>query len=245
MTPQPQPQRRPPAGRHARGDVRRGRARSPAARAAAADDARLLLAVQALLPALRLRFGFFGLGYAAIGPLAAAYAEVLPLPRGARLILLPAAVAALVLAFRNPRWGRRALVGWVAGIIATGVYDVLRLSLVVAGLWGDPIPGIGRLMLANPDAGFYWGYLWRFLGNGGGMGLAFAMLPWRGVRSGMAYGTLICLGLFAVLAFTPTAQAHFFPLTPVTGAGAMAGHWVYGAVLGWLTSYWLPPAPPA
>jgi hypothetical protein len=37
------------------------------------------------------------------------------------------------------------------------------------------------------------------------------------------------------------AQIHFFPLTPLTAVGAMAGHWVYGAVLGWLTWWWLPP----
>jgi hypothetical protein len=73
------------------------------------------------------------------------------------------------------------------------------------------------------------------------MGLAFAMLPWRGVRLGVAYGSAICLGLFGLLYFWPVSQQHFFPLTPLTATGAMAGHWVYGAVLGWLTSRWLPP----
>jgi hypothetical protein len=34
---------------------------------------------------------------------------------------------------------------------------------------------------------------------------------------------------------------HFFALTPPTAAGGMAGHWIYGAVLGWLTARWLPP----
>jgi len=51
--------------------------------------------------------------------------------------------------------------------------------------------------------------------------------------------------LFAVLAIWPVAQTHFFPLTPVVAAGAMAGHWVYGSVLGWLTRRWLPPVHPA
>jgi len=228
--------------RPAGGGRQRGAApRSATARRAAAEDARLLLALQALLPALTLRMLFLAMGYAAIGPLAAAYAEILPLPSGARLILLPATVFAIGLGLRQPMWGRRALIGWVAGIIATGIYDILRISLVLAGLWGDPIPSIGRLMLSDPDAGAYWGYLWRFLGNGGGMGMAFAMLPWRGVRSGMLYGSLICSGLYAVLLFTPSAQEHFFPLTPVTAAGAMAGHLVYGAVLGGLTARWLPP----
>jgi hypothetical protein len=126
-------------------------------------------------------------------------------------------------------------------MIATGIYDLLRLGLVWAGLWGDPIPGIGRMALADPDANPFWGYLWRFVGNGGGMGLAFAMLPWRGVRLGVAFGSAICLGLLGLLAAWPQAQLHFFPLTPVTATGAMAGHWVYGAVLGALTVRWLPP----
>jgi hypothetical protein len=73
------------------------------------------------------------------------------------------------------------------------------------------------------------------------MGMAFAMLPWRGVRSGILYGTAIVSGLVALLAVWPVAQVHFFPLTPSTAAGGVAGHWVYGAVLGWLTARWLPP----
>jgi hypothetical protein len=67
------------------------------------------------------------------------------------------------------------------------------------------------------------------------------MLPWRGVKLGIAYGTAVCLGLVAILYFFPVAQLHFFALTPPTAAGGMAGHWVYGAVLGWLTARWLPP----
>jgi hypothetical protein len=73
------------------------------------------------------------------------------------------------------------------------------------------------------------------------MGIAFAMLPWRGVKLGIAYGTAVCLGLVAILYFFPVAQLHFFALTPPTAAGGMAGHWIYGAVLGWLTARWLPP----
>ncbi|MFL6252191.1 MAG: hypothetical protein ACJ75N_17035, partial [Actinomycetes bacterium] len=142
---------------------------------------------------------------------------------------------------RYPAWGKRALLGLVAGMIATGIYDVLRIGLMFAGLWADPIPTIGKLALDDSNAWWMWGYVWRFVGNGGGMGLAFAMLPWRSVRLGIAYGSAICLGLLGLLYFWPVSQQHFFPLTPLTATGAMAGHWVYGAVLGWLTTRWLPP----
>jgi Winged helix-turn helix len=216
---------------------------SRTARHAAAEDAKLLAALRLLFsnPSLYPRLLYLPVGFVAITALAFAYAEALPLPYGMQYVVLPAAGAIVLISLRHPGWGRRALLGWVAGVIATGVYDLLRLGLVWAGLWDDPIPGIGRLALSDPDASYLWGYLWRFAGNGGGMGMAFAMLPWRGVRSGIIYGTGIVSGLVVLLAVWPIAQVHFFPLTPATAAGGVAGHWVYGAVLGWLTARWLPP----
>jgi hypothetical protein len=232
-------------GRYQRGKhERQGWARdvTSTGRIAALEDARLLLLPRrGRLPALFPRLIFVALGYAAITSLAAAYAEAVPLPITASLVVFPAVATVVLTGMRNPVWGRRALVGWLSGILATIIYDVLRLALVKVGLWGDPIPTIGRLALNDPHANFVWGYVWRFLGNGGGMGMAFAMLPWRGIRWGVIYGTMICSGLFALLFFVPVAQTHFFPLTPLTSVGAMAGHWVYGAVLGRLTSWWLPP----
>ena len=216
---------------------------SRTARRAAAEDAKLLAALRVLFsnPSLFPRVFFLAAGFAAITSLGVALAGMVPLPDGLRYAVVPAVVVMVALGLRYPAWGKRALIGLVAGMIATGVYDILRIGLVFAGLWGDPIPSIGRLALADPDAHPAWGYVWRFAGNGGGMGLAFAMLPWRGVRLGIAYGTAICLGLVGLLYFWPVAQEHFFALTPPTAAGGMAGHWVYGAVLGWLTARWLPP----
>jgi hypothetical protein len=216
---------------------------SRTARHAAAEDAKLLAALRLLLsnPSFYPRILYLPVGFVAITALAFAYAEALPLPYGMRYAVLPAAGLIVLVSLRHPTWGRRALLGWVAGVLATGVYDLLRLGLVYAGLWDDPIPGIGRLALSDPNASYLWGYVWRFAGNGGGMGMAYAMLPWRGVRSGILYGTAIVSGLVVLLAVWPIAQAHFFPLTPATAAGGVAGHWVYGAVLGWLTARWLPP----
>jgi hypothetical protein len=231
--PRPQPQAPPPPSKRL----------SRTARHAAAEDAKLLAALRLLFsnPSFYPRVLYLGLGFAAITALAFAYAEALPLPYGMRFAVLPAAGVLLLLSMRYPSWGRRALLGWVAGVIATGIYDLLRLGLVEAGLWGDPIPGIGRLALSDPNASYLWGYVWRFAGNGGGMGIAYAMLPWRGVRSGIIYGTAIVSGLVVLLAVWPIAQVHFFALTPATAAGGVAGHWIYGAVLGWLTARWLPP----
>src|SRR6266508_3502083 len=133
---------------------------TPAARVAAVEDARLLAFLHDLIrrlkavPSLYPRVVFLIVGYAAVTSLAAAYAEAIPLLITASLIVIPAAGVIFNLGMRYPDWGRRALVGWLAGMVATIVYDVLRLSLVKAGIWGDPIPGIGRLVFADPHANF-------------------------------------------------------------------------------------------
>jgi hypothetical protein len=233
----------PPLGREADAAVAPARPLSRTARRAAAEDAKLLAAIRVLLsnPSLFPRLLYLAFGFAAITSLGVALAGAVPLPYGFRYAVIPAFTIMFLLGLRYPAWGKRALIGLVAGMIATGIYDILRLGLMLAGLWGDPIPSIGQLALNDPNAEWYWGYVWRFVGNGGGMGLAFAMLPWRGVKLGIAYGSAICMGLVVLLYFWPVSQEHFFALTPATAAGGMAGHWVYGAVLGWLTARWLPP----
>jgi hypothetical protein len=220
-----------------------GRPLSRTARRAAAEDAKLLAAIRVLLsnPSLFPRVFYLAFGFAAITSLGVALTGAVPLPYGFHYAVIPAYTVMALIGLRYPAWGKRALLGLLAGMIATGIYDILRIGLMFAGLWGDPIPSIGQLALNDPNTQWYWGYVWRFVGNGGGMGVAFAMLPWRGVKLGIAYGSAICLGLVGLLYFWPVSQQHFFALTPATAAGGMAGHWVYGAVLGWLTTRWLPP----
>lgn len=184
------------------------------------------------------RFVFFCIGYAPIGALCIALLDLVPLHLGAAFLVFPALAMGVWLGLREPRWGRLAFAGFMAGMIATGVYDALRLSLVWLGIWGDFIPAIGRMALRDEDAHPMWGYLWRFLGNGGGMGLAFAVLPWRGIRAGVIYGTLICSCLFATIFLSPLAAERLFTLSFMTMASALAGHWIYGGVLGWLTASW-------
>jgi len=226
-----------------RADRQPQRPLSRTARRAAAEDAKLLAAIRMLLsnPSLFPRAIYLAFGFAAITSLGVALTGAVPLPYGFHYAVIPGYTIMLLVGLRYPAWGKRALLGLLAGMIATGLYDVLRIGLMFAGLWGDPIPSIGRLATNNPDIPWYWGYVWRFLGNGGGMGVAFAMFPRRSVKLGIAFGSAICLGLVGLLYFWPVSQQHFFALTPPTAAGGMAGHWVYGAVLGYLTTRWLPP----
>ncbi|MDB5097380.1 MAG: hypothetical protein JWM80_1801 [Cyanobacteria bacterium RYN_339] len=184
------------------------------------------------------------MGYAPIGALCISLFGILPLHLGTRFLVLPAALVCMVTAIASPAWGRRALAGFLAGVVATAAYDATRLALVWAGVWPDFIPPIGRLALMDQAASPIWGYAWRFLGNGGGMGLTFAMLPWRGTRAGMLYGAFVCCCLYLTLLFAPHAQETMFRLTPLTAAAAMIGHLDYGLVLGWLLTRWLPKLAP-
>jgi hypothetical protein len=186
---------------------------------------------QALFPSQAL---LAALGFTPIGGLCLALFGILPLWFSTIFVVLPAGVLAITLGVRHPQLGKLAASGLVAGIIATAVYDAFRLSFVIIGIWSDFIPVIGQMILSDASAAPFWGYLWRYVGNGGAMGLTFALLPWRGLRAGMVYGTAICCCLLGTLILAPSAQTVLFYLTPVTATTALIGHLLYGATLGWL-----------
>ncbi len=72
----------------------------------------------------------------------------------------------LVLGILYPKIGRRAAIGFTAGILATIVYDVVRLVLVIALGLPDPIPHIGVMWGGTGLIDQWWvGYLWRFFGS--------------------------------------------------------------------------------
>jgi hypothetical protein len=184
------------------------------------------------------------LGFVPIGCLCLALFGWLPLPLGTRAIVLPAMALALGVSLYVPSLGRLALRGLLAGMLATAIYDLLRFGFVLSGAWGDFIPSIGRMALDDPAASPLWGYLWRYLGDGGAMGLTFALLPWRGVRAGLAYGAFVCGCLFATLLLAPGAQQALFHLTALTAGAALSGHLIYGGALGWCLRAWAPESLP-
>ncbi len=109
-----------------------------------------------------------------------------------------------------------------------------RGSFIALGLMHDPIPHIGVALHLHPA--WVFGYLWRYLGNGGGMAVAFFALGFRGVRSGIVYGLFVCSGLLFVLVAAPYGQEMLFPLSANTVVMAVGGHIIYGAVLGWVAA---------
>jgi hypothetical protein len=196
----------------------------------------------------RLLFAVFG--FIPIVSLAVALLGWVPLYLSANLLVVPVIPLVIGLGVAYPEWGRPALLGFLAGVVATAAYDATRLVLVWVGLWPDFIPAIGQMAMLDHAAHPAWGYLWRFVGNGGGMGLTFAMLVTgalrlgpAGKRLGMAYGAFICCCLYATLILAPQAQAQLFPLNPATVVFAMIGHLDFGLVLGYLLARWLREAP--
>ena len=149
--------------------------------------------------------------------------------------LVPAlALVAGVLAWR-PAWASTALLALGTGVVATALYDVYRGSFLALGLMQvDPIPHIGVALHLEPA--WVFGYLWRYLGNGGGMAVAFFALGFRGVRTGILYGLFVCSGLLFVLVAAPYGQEMLFPLNATTVAMAVGGHIIYGAALGWIAA---------
>lgn len=186
-----------------------------------------------------LRAWFFALGFVPISALGIAVVGWLPLSWSARCLVLPAVLLLVASGLRWPQWGRLALVGFLAGLVATGAYDATRLTLVFLGWWPEFIPAIGRMALDDHSASPLWGYAWRFLFNGGCMGVAYAMLPWRGVRSGTAFGVGVCFCLWASLLLGgEAAQRALFPLNALGATFSMIGHLDYGVVLGFLVKRW-------
>jgi hypothetical protein len=175
---------------------------------------------------------FLCYGFVPILSLSLALQDIAPLHVTAPVAVIPSTCLALLLGIRRPEWGRRALAGLLSGIVAVALYDVVRLSFVFSGTMPDPMPNIGRMAFGDPNAAWFWGYLWRFVWNGGALGIAFAMLPLRGARAGIGFGLFVCGCLFVTLSASPIAQARFLTLHARNIAIALTGHVVYGAALG-------------
>ncbi len=188
-------------------------------------------------------------GFLPIAALALALGGWVSLQVTALWVLLPVWLGMATLAAVRPPWGKVLALVLVAGMTATLFYDLARLALTHFGGLSDGIPNIGRLLLADMNAptneAFGLAYLYRYVGDGGGLALAYAMGRRYGVGSGMAYGATICLCLWGTLVVFPTAQALLFPLTAFALFMTMAGHLIFGAVLGGLLARWLPTKAPA
>ncbi len=181
------------------------------------------------------RLALIPVGFLPVTLIAAAAFGVAGLRELAYYLLVPALVVAAGVLVWRPRWASTALWALGAGVVATALYDAYRGSFLALGLMQvDPIPHIGVALHLDPA--WVFGYLWRYLGNGGGIAVAFFALGFRGVRTGILYGLFVCSGLLFVLVAAPYGQEMLFPLNVTTVVMAVGGHIIYGAVLGWIAA---------
>lgn len=159
-------------------------------------------------------------------------------------VLLPLVVlTAAMAAFAPDRFDTIVLSGFIWGLLACAAYDAFRLPTIYIGhLWSDFFGLVGG-WATNSRSNFAVGYLWRYFGDGGGIAVPFFIqaalvrlcerMTAKGVIA-VAISYAVCpvwTGLVLTDAFAPAGHA-LFPLTPVTLVLSLAGHLIYGTVLG-------------
>ncbi len=185
---------------------------------------------------------YFAIGFSPITALAIAIIGFLPLSVTALIMVVPSVVLGIGLAFMFPYYGKLAIKGLFIGLIAVLLYDCMRVPFILAGIWGDFIPKISIWLLNTSQPNWMVGYLWRYLGDGGFMGMAFTVAyctlkPRVGGRTAaLGFGIAIWLCLLATLILAPHGEAMLFKLTLTTLSLSFLGHLIYGASIGMLLS---------
>ena len=162
---------------------------------------------------------------------------ILPLQQCLVFLVMPILISFITLGIKFPTIGKTVVLGFVAGIISVFLYDLSRVPYILAG-WSDFIPKIGGWITNTNEKNALLGYTWRYIGNGGGMGIAFFILMAQLknhkhiILKGLLFGLFIFSGLIAVLFFFEQTQALMFKITPVSFTGSITGHIIYGISLG-------------
>ena len=161
------------------------------------------------------------------------------------VIVLTAVFGALV-AFAPHRTDMIVGRGLIAGMVACIVYDGARLFAVhVLGVMGDFIPVMGSFVTHEPDTAgsAAVGYVWRYIGDAGGLGVAFFIVAfalgidrWSNVRAVLAAVAFAVFptwtGLIATVALAPRGEEMMFALTPASILVTLLGHVIFGFFLG-------------
>jgi hypothetical protein len=186
---------------------------------------------------------YFVIGFSPITALAMAIFGILPLPVATLLIVLPATLLGAGLALLFPAYGKLALKGLLIGLVAVFLYDCMRVPFIITGMWGDFIPKINMWLFNTSQPNWVVGYIWRYVGDGGYMGMAFTVAyctlkPRVDARiAGVGFGLAIWLCLLGTLILAPHGQEMLFKLTLTTLSLSLLGHLIYGMALGMLIPY--------
>ena len=158
-------------------------------------------------------------------------------------VLLPLiAITAVLVTHRPDRSDRLILSGFLWGLIACACYDAFRLPTIYVAHWWDDFFGTVGGWATGSESNFFVGYLWRYVGDGGGIAVSFFALaatvgaaawPRRQVLA-LAIGYAVCpvwTGLVLTDLLAPAGR-QLFPLTSATLTLFLVGHLIYGSVLG-------------
>ncbi|MBZ5509028.1 MAG: hypothetical protein LAO78_26510 [Acidobacteriia bacterium] len=187
----------------------------------------------------RIRLIIFAIGFSPIASLSLSTFNLIPLYISGPAIVLPCLVGALILGSVVPRYAQTLVRGFTIGLIAVFLYDLTsRFPFILTGLWPDFIPKVGSYLLRQQHVHWLVGYLWRYIGNGGGMGIAFyAVYPLikkhaKPLKAGVLYGLIIFCCLLATVYLSPSGRTYLFNPTALTACLGLLGHIVYGFILG-------------
>ncbi len=162
------------------------------------------------------------------------------------VVIALAAVLGAIITFAPHRMDMMVGRGLIAGMVACIVYDGARLFAVhVLGLMGDFIPVMGSWVTGEPDTAgsAAVGYVWRYIGDGGGLGVAFFVVAfalgidrWSNVQAVLAAVAFAVFptwaGLMATVTLAPQGKQMMFPLNTATVSITLIGHLIFGFVLG-------------
>lgn len=163
-------------------------------------------------------------------------------------LIVPAVIVVVGLAMFAPHPVDRVVTaGLVWGVVGCVLYDLFRLDTVyVLGWWGDFIPSMGSWVSGGAPGGWdgaVVGYLWRYLGDGGGIGITFFVVAaavglhrWSRrtvVLAAVGFAVFpVWAGLIGTVALAPRGEEMLFALTPVTVTLSLIGHLIFGVVMG-------------
>ena len=184
-------------------------------------------------------------------PLLAISAHVfglITMQESAGMLVIPLATAVVALTVLAPHAGDRVVAdGMLWGVVGCAVYDGFRLTTVhVFGWWADFIPVMGTWITGDPQdltSGAVVGYLWRYIGDGGGIGITFFALASAvglqrasrrtAVLTSIGFSVFpVWAGLIGTVALADRGQTMMFPLTWVTLTLSLVGHLIFGWIMG-------------
>jgi hypothetical protein len=163
------------------------------------------------------------------------------------VVLLPLIFGLAALVAARPHLSDRLLLaGFAWGLLACAGYDAFRLPTIYAAhWWRDFFGSVGGWATASHSNTLV-GYLWRYIGDGGGIALPFFALgatlgaaAWpRRTTIAAAVTYAVCpvwTGLVLTDLLAPDGR-RLFPLTAATLTLSLVGHLIYGAIMG--LGYW-------